>query len=49
MKQIDWNNWKCRCSAISKILSNGNGDRPISEIQLKRLKELDENRNKFVS
>lgn len=39
---IPWQNWKCRCSSISKILTNSSGNAPITEIQLKRLKELDE-------
>lgn len=42
MNTIPWQNWKCRCSAISKILSNAQGSAPITENQLKRLKELDE-------
>lgn len=39
---IPWQSWKCRCSSISKILTNASESRPITEIQLKRLKELDE-------
>lgn len=42
MNTIPWQNWKCRCSSISKILTNTSESKPITEIQLKRLKELDE-------
>lgn len=42
MNTISWGTWKCRCSAISKILTNSSESKPITEIQLKRLKELDE-------
>jgi len=42
MKEINWSKWLCRCSSISKILANAQGNAPITEIQLKRLKELDE-------
>lgn len=46
MNTPDWQLWKCRCSSISKILSNAQGSAPITEIQLKRLKELDEKPNR---
>ncbi len=46
MKEVSWDRWKCRCSSISKILSNAQGFAPITEIQLKRLKELDEKPNR---
>lgn len=42
MTEINWNNWKCRCSSISKILTSAQGNAPITEKQLERLKELDE-------
>jgi hypothetical protein len=42
MNTPDWSKWLCRCSSISKILANAQGNAPITEIQLKRLKELDE-------
>jgi len=45
-KEILWDQWKCRCSSISKIMSNAQGCAPITEIQLKRLKELDEKPNR---
>lgn len=38
----NWYQWKCRCSSISKILSNAQSNAPITEKQLERLKELDE-------
>lgn len=41
-KNVSWDQWKCRCSSISKILTNTSESKPITEIQLKRLKELDE-------
>lgn len=42
MQTPNWFEWKCRCSSISKILTNASESKPITEIQLKRLKELDE-------
>lgn len=42
MNSPNWQSWKVRCSAISKILTNASESKPITEIQLKRLKELDE-------
>lgn len=42
MNTPNWSQWRCRCSSISKILANASGSAPITEIQLKRLKELDE-------
>lgn len=44
-KQIDWNRWKCRCSAISKMMANSKDNAPLTEIQEKRLLELDEKTN----
>lgn len=46
MNTPDWSRWLCRCSSISKIMSNAQGCAPITEIQLKRLKELDEKPNR---
>lgn len=38
---MDWNNWKCRCSAISKILVNGKGSEPVTENQWKIVREIE--------
>ena len=40
MNNIDFNNWKCRCSAISQLLTNDSDNKPITEKQLDKLKEL---------
>lgn len=45
MNNTNWDEFKCRCSGISKILSNKRGFEPITEIQLGRITEL-ENRLK---
>lgn len=37
--------WKCRCSAISKMMANSKDNQPLTEIQEKRLLELDEKAN----
>lgn len=42
LKNIDWQNFKCRCSAISKLLTNGADGRQITEKQLVELKKLEE-------
>lgn len=38
---IDWQKWKCRCSAISKMMANSGKNPPITDIQLKELTELE--------
>jgi hypothetical protein len=35
-------NWKCRCSAISKLTANSKENPPITEIQLEELRKLEE-------
>lgn len=40
MNNIDFNKWKCRCSAISQLLTNDSDNKPITEKQLDKLKEL---------
>ena len=40
-----WQSWKCRCSSISKIMANSKENAPLTEIQEKRLLELDEKAN----
>jgi hypothetical protein len=37
----DFSNFKCRCSAITQMLSEKQGEAPLSEIQLARIAELD--------
>lgn len=37
---IDWSQWKCRCSAISKMMANSKENAPVTEIQKKRMAEL---------
>lgn len=37
---IEWNKWKCRCSAISKMMANSKENAPVTEIQKKRMAEL---------
>ncbi len=42
MKEVNWELFKCRCSAINKILTNGAGGRGITEIQIAELKKLED-------
>ena len=39
---ISWDTWKCRCSAIWKIMADSKENPPITEIQLEELKKLEE-------
>lgn len=39
---MNWQLFKCRCSAINKLLTNGAAGRQITEIQLRDLKKLEE-------
>lgn len=41
-KEIDWQTFKCRCSAISKLLANGVDGRQITEKQEDDLKKLED-------
>jgi hypothetical protein len=41
-KEIDWQLFKCRCSAISKLLANGADGRQITEKQEDELKKLED-------
>lgn len=43
--EIDWSNFKVRCSAISKVLSNSRANPVLSEVQEKRIIELEERMN----
>lgn len=40
-KNIDWNKWKCRCSAISKMMSNSKDNAPLTEKQGEKIKEYE--------
>jgi hypothetical protein len=46
-QEIDWDNFKCRCSAISSIMSNSRGNGPITPTQQQELGEL-EGRDKLT-
>lgn len=39
--QTNWQDFKCRCSAINQMLSEKQGAAPLTENQLNRIKELD--------
>lgn len=39
---INWDNFKVRCSGIQKVMSNAQGNAPITEIQLKRMAKLED-------
>jgi len=41
MSDIQWQNWKCRCSAISKIMANSRENPPLTDLQQIRLRELE--------
>lgn len=43
----DFSNFKCRCSAITQMLSEKQGEAPLTENQLNRIKEL-ENKEKIT-
>lgn len=40
-KEIDWQKWKCRCSSISKIMSNSRANPVLTEKQAEKLKDLE--------
>lgn len=42
MTYINWDSFKCRCSAINKLLTNGAAGRQITENQSVELKKLEE-------
>jgi len=42
MKEVNWDLFKCRCSSINKLLTNGAAGRQITEIQIGELKKLEE-------
>lgn len=46
MKEINWQLFKCRCSAISKLLTNGAAGRQITELQIAELRKLEEKENR---
>lgn len=37
----DFTNWKCRCSSISKMMSNSKENAPLTDLQVIRLRELE--------
>lgn len=37
----NWQDWKCRCSAISKILSNGKGSEPVTDKQWETVRDIE--------
>lgn len=39
-KPPDWSRWLCRCSSISKIMSNAKGNEPLTPKQVEQVKEL---------
>lgn len=41
MSVINWESWKCRCSSISKILTNGKGSEPVTEKQWETIRETE--------
>lgn len=41
MNTPDWHQWRCRCSAISKILTNSRENAPLTDLQEIRLRELE--------
>lgn len=41
----DFSQWKCRCSAISKMMANSKENAPLTEIQVKRVTELEGKRD----
>jgi hypothetical protein len=45
MTTVNWDLFKCRCSGIHKITSNKRGFEPLTELQEKRVIELEEKNN----
>lgn len=41
IEPIDWNKWKCRCSAISKMMANSKENAPLTDKQEIELAELE--------
>lgn len=42
---VTFENWKCRCSGINSMMSTARGSEPLTDLQVKRLLELDEKAN----
>lgn len=42
---INWDEFKCRCSAINRMMATKAGTKPITEVQLKRIAELEARTN----
>jgi hypothetical protein len=45
-KSINWDSFKCRCSAITKLMTNGRGSEPLTDKQSLLLKELEAKDNR---
>lgn len=43
--EINWQEFKCRCSAINQLLSEKSGESPLTEKQLSRINELENKEN----
>lgn len=41
MSNVNWDEFKCRCSAIKKMIATKPGTEPITEVQLRRIAELE--------
>ncbi len=41
-KTVDWSAFKCRCSAITKMMSNKQGYAPLTELQEKKVLEFEQ-------
>lgn len=39
-QSIDWSKWRCRCSAISKIMANSKGNEPLTPNQIEEVVKL---------
>lgn len=48
MKEINWGLFKCRCSGISKLLTNGSEGRQITEKQTAELKKLEDKETRTI-
>jgi len=41
MSQVNWDEFKCRCSGINKMMATKRGKEPITEVGLRRIAELE--------
>jgi hypothetical protein len=42
MNEVKWDQWKCRCSSISKIMANSRENPPLTDKQAEELQKLEE-------